>query len=69
MVVAAIGTILNSDNFGVLDQGQENVNVLPTIRKVIDVDRCGAGLGGVVPQHVAIAGIAGSGSCVGLVVE
>jgi hypothetical protein len=49
---------LNNNLLSLNEQCQENLNVNAIVSQMADVDRCGAGLCGIVPSDVAITRIA-----------
>jgi hypothetical protein len=60
---------LDDDLFANVQKGQEDVDVYAVIRQMADVDLRGAGLRGIVPDNVAVAGVARRGPRVGAVQE
>jgi hypothetical protein len=60
---------LNDNLLSLNQQGQEDVDVNISISKMADVNRSRTGLGGIVPDDVAIAGVAASCCRVGAVQE
>jgi hypothetical protein len=60
---------LDYDLLANIQKRQEDVDVYAVIRQMADVDLCGAGLSGVVPENVTVAGVARRGPRVGAVQE
>jgi hypothetical protein len=56
---------LDDDLFADAQERQEDVNVHIVVSQVTDVDLRGAGLYGIVPENVTVAGVAGYCASVG----
>jgi hypothetical protein len=69
LIVGAAALALDDDLFANVQKRQEDVDVYAVIRQMADVDLRGAGLRSVVPDNVAVAGVARRGSRVGAVQE
>jgi hypothetical protein len=60
---------LNDKLLSVGEQCQENINVNIVVSQMADADRCRASLRCIVPNDVAITGIATRRTCVGKIKE
>ena len=67
--VVAVVTILDGDYLGCLNQSQENVNILTTVRDVIDKNVRSRCLRDLIPQHISCTRITTLSCGVGLVIE